>query len=691
MQFAEEEIVLGEGPYPGRFRGERQPFSRLLFTEIDSGNWSDINVVGCVQSGKTTICYVIPTLYHLFELREKTICGIPDLKLAGEKWVSILKPAIEGTRYREFMPERGDGSRDGDRVQTVRFRNRATLRFMSGQGGDTQRSSETTRVMIITEVDKMDHISSVSEEGSKIDQFIDRTKAWDDKALVYKECTPSTAQGRIWQDYMLGSQSRIALCCWHCEQWIVPSDTETDTEMLTGWKTAADEIEAQENGAFACPHCLKPWSEGERKEMNLAAVLLHKGQTIGNAETPKRRNAEMAMEETRAIPGSEDVIVGPQPRTRILGFRFSAINNFMRTAGSLAAEEWRYAHAADEESASRTRLQKLWGLPHKPDITVLAPITCDGVQRRIGTWGRGTVPEGTVCVSSGVDLGKWRAFYVNIAWYLGDQTVDHRLKAEGAGPTAYSLQPTALLFGHIFEYGVIDVPTIDLGVEKATLVALREFRDRCAQGWADGSGALHRPTQCWIDTGYAESRDAALQFIRETKQEWKADVFRPLYGRGETADTGRRYTRPTRTGNVVQYVGEGYHVAWHQAEHVHMVEVNVDFWKTWVHERLAMPPGEPGAMGLYAAVKAEHLTFAKHLTAERPVQMFVADRGQVTRWERVGKSNHYLDAACYAAAAGHLAQLACARNVKTSKSQNVETEEGIQTPDGREFYVGARE
>ena len=451
MQFAEEEIVLGEGPYPGRFRGERQPFSRLLFAEIDSGHWTDINVVGCVQSGKTTICYVIPTLYHLFELREKTICGIPDLRLAGEKWITILKPAIERTRYREFMPDRGDGSKDGDRVQTVRFRNRATLRFMSGQGGDTQRSSETTRVMIITEVDKMDHISSVSEEGSKIDQFIDRTKAWDDKALVYKECTPSTAQGRIWQDYMLGSQSRIALCCWYCEQWIVPSDTDTDTELLTGWKTAADEIEAGEKGAFACPHCLKPWSESERKEMNLAAVLLHKGQRIVNVETSKRQNVEISDDETRAIPGSEDVVVGPLPRTRILGFRFSAINNFMRTASSLAAEEWRYAHAADEESAQRTRLQKLWGLPHKPDITVLAPITCDGVQRRIGTWGRGTVPEGTVCVSAGVDLGKWRAFYVNIAWYRGETQKDS------------NAETPQLLFGHIFEYGVIDVPTIDLG------------------------------------------------------------------------------------------------------------------------------------------------------------------------------------------------------------------------------------
>lgn len=687
LQFAEEEIVLNDdGPYPGRFRGDRQPFAKLLFAEIDSGRWTHINVVGCVQSGKTTICYVIPMLYHLFELREKCICGIPDLKLAGEKWVSILKPAIERTRFRAFLPDRGDGSRDGDRVQTVRFKNRATLRFMSGQGGDTQRSSETTRVMLITEVDKMDHISSVSEEGSKIDQFIDRTKAWDDKALVYKECTPSTSEGRIWQDYMLGSQSRIALCCWHCEQWIVPTDTDADTDLLTGWKDAVDEIEAQERGTFACPLCKKAWSESERKEMNLAAVLLHKGQTIEKMSDGGCRMSDVNSvhptshipHPTSAIPGSDDVIVGPMPRTRTLGFRFSAVNNFIRTAGNLAAEEWNYAHAADEESASRTRLQKMWALPHKPDVTALTPLTVEWVQRRTGLWGRGTVPPRTVCVSGGVDLGKWRSFYVHIAWYRGEE-------------------PSPMLFGHIFEYGVMDVPTIHLGVEQATLVMLREYRDRCALGWADETGKVHRPAQVWIDTGYAESRNVARQFIRETRDQLKADLFRPLYGRGETADTGRRYTRPSRTGNLVKFVGEGYHVSWDQADHVNVVEVNVDFWKTWLHQHLTMPAGEPGAVSMYAAIRAEHLTFAKHLAAERPVQMFDAARGLVTRWERVDKSsNHYLDAACYGCAAGHLAQLAALRQAQgppnVGASAEVETEErGFRTPDGREIYGGMRE
>ena len=39
-QFAEEEIVIPDGPFEGRrFRWERLPYSRLWFAAIDSGEW----------------------------------------------------------------------------------------------------------------------------------------------------------------------------------------------------------------------------------------------------------------------------------------------------------------------------------------------------------------------------------------------------------------------------------------------------------------------------------------------------------------------------------------------------------------------------------------------------------------------------------------------------------------------------
>jgi phage terminase large subunit GpA-like protein len=42
-------------------------------------------------------------------------------------------------------------------------------------------------------------------------------------------------------------------------------------------------------------------------------------------------------------------------------------------------------------------------------------------------------------------------------------------------------------------------------------------------------------------------------------------------------------------------------------------------------------------------------------TAEVKTEEFVAGRGVVTKWERIRRQNHWLDALCYACAAGSFA------------------------------------
>ena len=86
-QFAEQEIVIPEGPFQGRkFRCARQPYTGLWFDAVDSGIWNRHVATGPTQSGKTLSCFVIPLLYHLFELEETVICGLPDMDMAADKW-----------------------------------------------------------------------------------------------------------------------------------------------------------------------------------------------------------------------------------------------------------------------------------------------------------------------------------------------------------------------------------------------------------------------------------------------------------------------------------------------------------------------------------------------------------------------------------------------------------------------------
>ena len=82
---------------------------------------------------------------------------------------------------------------------------------MSGGGSDKSRAGFTSRVVVITETDGMDQPGSTSRESDKITQLEARTRAYGSRKRIYMECTVSTEQGRTWQEYQQGTQSRIVL------------------------------------------------------------------------------------------------------------------------------------------------------------------------------------------------------------------------------------------------------------------------------------------------------------------------------------------------------------------------------------------------------------------------------------------------------------------------------------------------
>jgi phage terminase large subunit GpA len=199
-QFAEEEIVIPSGPFIGRrFRCARQPYTGLWFDQIDSGRWSRCVATGPTQSGKSLTCFVIPMLYHLFEMGETVICGLPDMDMAADKWREDILPVIDQSRFRSLLPSAGGGSRGG-RVESLQFANGATLKFMSGGGSDKSRAGFTSRVVVITETDGMDKAGGNSRESDKITQIEARTRAYGSRKRIYMECTPSLENGRTWQD-----------------------------------------------------------------------------------------------------------------------------------------------------------------------------------------------------------------------------------------------------------------------------------------------------------------------------------------------------------------------------------------------------------------------------------------------------------------------------------------------------------
>ncbi len=598
--FAEREIIIPDGPYAGRrFRTNRQPYTGLWLDAVDSGQWRRFFSLGPTQSGKTLLCFVIPVLYHLFEMNETVVCGVPSLDMVKDKWEDDLLPAIETSRYRDLLPRSGSGSRGGAPTR-VKFRNGATLRFMTGGGGDKVRAHFTTRVVVVTETDGFAEPGKTSLETSKLRQLEARTRAYQRRARFYAECTVTIEEGPTWSEYKGGTQSRIAIPCPKCDAWVTPG-----REHLDGWKAATTIREAETGAAWMCPVCEMRWSDDERVTAVSASRLVHDGQELD--------------------PLGE--VIGEPKQTDTLGFRWSAPDNLFVTAADVAADEWRGMQSSDEEVAERELCQFVWATPHQPPKTDLSLVTAQSIQERTTNHPRGVVPPAprdASWLTVGIDLGQYLCHWVAIAFRAGAS-------------------------GQIIDYGRMEVASADLGVERALLAALREMRDQIFEpGWRSIDAEVVNADAIWIDSGWMP--EVAYDFCRES-----GAPYMPCKGYGAGQRTVS-YHRPTSRGGSVIRIGEGYHITrlppTAQRRGVKLVEIDADYWKTWLHKRLSTPVGQPGALTLHQAAPNRHLSIAKHFTAERQVEEFDPKKGNVVRWDRISRANHWFDAAYLACAAG---------------------------------------
>jgi phage terminase large subunit GpA-like protein len=561
---------------------------------VESGRWRRIFTTGPSQSGKTLLGSVIPLMYHLFEMRETVIYGVPSLDMVGDKWAEDILPAIAASQYRDLLPKSGRGSKGGTATR-VQFLNGQTLRFMTAGGGDKSRAGFTSRVLIVTETDGFDIIGEASREADKLAQLEARLKSWGDRSRLYAECTVSLESGRTWQEYTKGTETRIACRCPHCSVFTTP-----ERENLVGWKEAEDEMAAGENARVVCPKCGALWNEDDRRTANRNAVALHRGQTVDDSGR----------------------VAGELPRTNTLGFRWNALNNLLVSASYTAQGEWRASRSANEENAEKEQRQFVWAMPHLPTTIDLTSLDANSIAKRTEGETRGMCPANTKRITVGIDVGKWLCHWVALAW------------REHATP-------------HIIDYGRIEVPSQELTQERAVLNALRQFRDDTLKnGWKVG-GATLTPELVFIDTG--DNDEAVYAFSSESgKWCW------PIKGFGSTVKRMDKYVRKSRQQCLL--IGDEYQAVQLPGKPKPLIEINVDHWKGWTHARLQTPMGQPGSMTVFAsATPNEHIGLAKHFTAEKRVDEFVPGKGTVTRWVATNRNNHWLDAVTYACVAGHAA------------------------------------
>ena len=145
--------------------------------------------------------------------------------------------------------------------------------------------------------------------------------------------------------------------------------------------------------------------------------------------------------------------------------------------------------------------------------------------------------------------------------------------------------------------------------------------------------------RCLIDANWGQSTDVVYQFCRQSAH---AGLIMPSHGRyvGASSVPFSEYRR--KKG---ERVGLHWRVPTVQGRRqVRHVLIDTNYWKSFVHARLAVAMGDPGSLSLFGRKPGEHQLLAEHLTAEYRVK--TEARGCVVDEWKIragGPDNHWLD------------------------------------------------
>ncbi len=272
-------------------------------------------------------------------------------------------------------------------------------------------------------------------------------------------------------------------------------------------------------------------------------------------------------------------------------------------------------------------------------------LSADQIAAKVSGHQRGQVPLGCTRLTMFVDVQGKALFYLVAAWeddFTG-YVIDYGTEPDQKHPHGYftlrDLRRT------------LATAAPRAGVEGAIYAGLeRLIAATVAREWRRDDGAMVRIDRCLIDANWGSSTDVVYQFCRQSPH---AGVLMPSHGRyvGASSIPFSDYKR--KRG---ERVGLNWRVPVVTGKRsVRHVVFDTNYWKSFVHARLAVPMGDPGCLSLYGSKPEPHRLLAEHLTSEYRVK--TEGRGRtVDEWKlRVeGLDNHWLDGLVGAAVAASM-------------------------------------
>jgi hypothetical protein len=164
-------------------------------------------------------------------------------------------------------------------------------------------------------------------------------------------------------------------------------------------------------------------------------------------------------------------------------------------------------------------------------------------------------------------------------------------------------------------------------------------KNQLGRVWRREDGAELRIERCLVDANWGSSTDVVYEFCRHSAF---AAIVTPSHGRYVGAAS-----RPFSEYRTQPYDRSGHNWRFPNAlgtRAIRHIVFDTNYWKSFVHSRLAVPMGEKGCLSLFGDRPELHRLFADHLTSEYRVK--TEGRGRkVDEWRLRpgGGDNHWLD------------------------------------------------
>jgi hypothetical protein len=259
-------------------------------------------------------------------------------------------------------------------------------------------------------------------------------------------------------------------------------------------------------------------------------------------------------------------------------------------------------------------------------------LSADEIASKLNGCKPGEVPIGATHLTMFIDVQGKLLFYAVVAWeedFTG-YVIDY-----GAYPdqkrTYFSLRDAQRTLQSVAKGAGLE-GGIYAGLE--TLVNGHMGRE-----WHRDDGAHLKIGLCLIDANWGTSTDVVYQFCRQSQH---ATVLLPSHGRfvGAASIPFSEYKR--RRGDRV---GHNWRIPNVQGKRaIRHVVFDSNYWKSFIHARLAVPMGDKGCLSLFGRNPDLHRLLAEHLSAEYRVR--TEGRGRVVdEWKLrpEARENHWLD------------------------------------------------